>query len=84
MSLTHAIYNSGLNMVIRLTTVGLPVLLGELEIGSDMLVCTLDMQKAFDQINLIKLFNRPALRQLPVHIVRVLFLLYSQLSLLVF
>ena len=51
--------------------------------GSDVFACTLDMQKAFDRVNLIKLFNRPALRQLPVHIVRILFLLYSQLSLCV-
>ena len=49
--------------------------------GSNVFACTLDMQKAFYRIiNLIKLFNRPALRQLPVHIIRVLFLLYSQFS----
>ena len=45
--------------------------------GSDVFACTLDMQKAFDRVNIIKLFNRPALRQLPMHIVRVLFLFYS-------
>ena len=48
-----------------------------------MFACTLDKQKALDRVNLIKLFNRPALRQLLVHIVEFLFLLHSQLSLCV-
>ena len=41
--------------------------------GFDVFACALDMQKAFDRVNLIKLFNRPALRQLPVHIVKIFF-----------
>ena len=51
---------------------------------SDVYACTLDMQKAFDRVNIIKLFCKLLVRKLPVHIIRVLFLLYSQLSLTIF
>ena len=34
------------------------------------------MSKAFDRVDLVKLFKRLSLRALPVHIIRILFVLY--------
>ena len=48
-----------------------------------MFACTIDMQKAFDRVDIIKLFNKLLIREFPVHIVRILFLLYSNLCLTV-
>ena len=50
---------------------------------SEVFACTIDIQKAFDRVDLIKLFNKLLIREFPVHIVRILFLLYSNLCLTV-
>ena len=43
--------------------------------GSEVYGCTLDMQKAFDEVNLLKLFAKLQFRQLPAHMLRLLFFL---------
>ena len=50
---------------------------------SEVFACTIDMQKAFDRADLIKLFNKLLIREFPVYIVRILFVLYSNLCLTV-
>ena len=50
---------------------------------SEVFASTIDIQKAFDRVDLIKLFNKLLIREFPVHIVRILFLLYSNLCLTV-
>ena len=42
------------------------------------------MQKAFDRINLIKLFNKLSVRGFPAFILRFIFILYSNINLCVF
>ena len=41
--------------------------------------CAIDMSKAFDRVDLVKLFKKLSLRALPVHIIRILFALYYNL-----
>ena len=48
------------------------------------IACTLDMQKAIDKINLIKLFNKLSEKDFPEFILRFLFFLYSNIILRVF
>ena len=50
---------------------------------SEVFACTIDMQKAFDRVDLIKLFNKLLIQEFPVHIVRIFFVLYSNLCLTV-
>ena len=50
-----------------------------LHYNSEVYACTTDMQKTFDRVIIIKLFEKVLLRKLPLCIVRLLFLLYSQL-----
>ena len=52
--------------------------------GSPVYACALDMQKAFDRVNFIKLFAKLMYIGLPLHTIRILFLLYSSLNLSVF
>jgi Reverse transcriptase (RNA-dependent DNA polymerase) len=52
--------------------------------GSDVFACALDMKKAFDRVDLAILFMKLKHRQLPCHILRLLFFLYYGLSLRVF
>ena len=49
--------------------------------GSDVFFCTLDMLKAFDKINLVVLFKKLISRDIPLHMIRLLFDLYYMLSL---
>ena len=50
-------------------------------INNDSAVCScvIDMSKAFDRVDLVKLFKRLSLRALPVYIIRILFVLYYNL-----
>jgi len=48
---------------------------------SDVFACAFDIQKAFDRVDLVKLFTKLSNSPLPQHITRVLFTLYSSLSL---
>ena len=41
--------------------------------------CAIDISKAFDRVDLVKLFKRLSLRALPVHIIRILFVLHYNL-----
>ena len=50
----------------------------------DVFPCALDMQKAFNRINLIKLFNKLSVRGFPAFILRFIFILYSNINLRVF
>ena len=52
--------------------------------GSSVYAGALDMQKAFDRVSLIMLFAKLMHIGLPLHIARILFLLYSRLNLSVF
>jgi len=52
--------------------------------NSDVYACALDMQKAFDRVDLIKLFTKLISSVLPAHVIRILFILYSSLCLSVF
>jgi hypothetical protein len=54
------------------------------ENGSEVFACAIDMQKAFDRVDLTKLFSKLLLTGLSVFIVRILFVLYSNLCLNVF
>ena len=49
--------------------------------GTDVFSCALDMQKAFDKVNLIVLFKKLISRDIPLHMIRLLFDLYYMLSL---
>ena len=64
LSLTHVIYTSGLNNYGHSTNYCTYVVREVIDYyrnnGSDVFACTLDMQKAFDRVDISKLFNRPA------------------------
>ena len=45
--------------------------------------CAIDMSKAFDKVDLVKLFKRLSLRVLPVHIIKILLVLYYNLCIMV-
>ena len=47
----------------------------------DVFACDIDMQKAFDRVALLKLFNKATSTNLPPFKTRFLFILYSNLSL---
>ena len=49
--------------------------------GSDVFSCAIDMQKAFDRVDLTKLFKKLLQRSIPVLIVRILFHLYFNVNL---
>lgn len=49
--------------------------------GSDVFSCAIDMQKAFDRVDLTKLFKKLLQRPIPVLIVRILFHLYFNVNL---
>ena len=49
--------------------------------GSEVYGCTLEMQKAFDKLDLLKFFGKLEVHQLPVHMLRLLFFLYYGLLL---
>ena len=49
--------------------------------GSDVFSCALDMQKAFNKDNLVVLFKKLISRDIPLHMIRLLFDLYYMLSL---
>ena len=48
--------------------------------GSDVFSCSIDMQKAFDRVDLTKLFKKLLQRPIPVLIVRILFHLYFNVN----
>ena len=52
--------------------------------NTDVFACALDIQKAFDRVDLIALFRKISLRKFPSVIVRFIFILYSRLSLCAF
>ncbi len=52
--------------------------------NSDVFACALDMQKAFDRVDLMVLFKKLSMRAFPPVIIRFVFILYSCLSLCVF
>jgi hypothetical protein len=52
--------------------------------SSEVFACAIDMQKAFDRVDLVKLFSKLFLTGLSVFNVRILFVLYSNLCLNVF
>ena len=49
--------------------------------GCDVFLCAIDMQKAFDRVDLTKLFKKLLQRPIPVLIVRILFHLYFNVNL---
>ena len=49
--------------------------------GSDVFACVIDMQKAFDRVDLVKLFQKLRQRPISVFILRVLFHLYYTVDL---
>ena len=46
-----------------------------------MFFCALDMQQAFDKVNLIVLFKKLISRDIPLHMIRLLFDFYYMFSL---
>ena len=52
--------------------------------GSEVYGCTLIMQKAFVNVDLLKVLAKLKAHQLPAHMLRLLFFLYSGLSLCVY
>ena len=50
--------------------------------NTDIFTCALDIQKAFDRVDLIALFRKISLRKFPPVIVHFIFILYLRLSLL--
>ena len=52
--------------------------------NTDVFACALNIQKAFDRVDLIALLRKISLRKFPSVIVRFIFILYSRLLLCVF